>query len=236
MPLDNFFVIRKWFQSWINELFIIILAFGLINLFITLIGFENFGSILICQILNFTSSLLFLIYTKYKIEKAKIENQQSLKSFLKKRFLFIDGLLVIWLLFFGLVSIYLMKKIKSVDFFNFYFSPHNNFHLQFSYPQIWIMVSMTVVILILIVFAEELYFRGYLFNIQHVRFGQYTWIINGFSWCIYHIFSPQNILVLLPQCLMYSYVYQKRRNIWITIMAHLISNLLAIYPILKTYY
>jgi len=99
--------------------------------------------------------------------------------------------------------------------------------------QAWSLISLLTISLPIGVIAQELYFRCFLFEIQYERFISYTWIVNGFSWSIWHVYSATNFIAILPTCFMYSYIYQKRRNIWITIIAHFISNSIRFYFTLK---
>ena len=98
----------------------------------------------------------------------------------------------------------------------------------------WRMIILILLVLLIIVgvFAEELYFRGYLFNIQYRLYGKYTWIINGISWSIFHIFSSTNIIAILPTALLISYFYQQRRNLRITLGVHLLMNSIAGYNLI----
>lgn len=222
--------------GWIIELLSIMLVFVLINLCVRTIGGKDFNSIVSSQLLNITGSTVLFLFAIYRIKAQITVTNQTLLSFFQRSLSFLDGLLIFALLVIGLFSIVLMSKFKVVELFNFNFFPQKrNFILHLNHSQIMIVNAAIVISNILIVLGEELYFRCYLFNHQYIQFGRVTWIINGFSWCIYHFFSPQNILVLLPQCLLYAYVYQRRRNIWITILAHLISNFMALYPSLKMF-
>jgi len=223
--------------SWIIELLIIILFVIAINLSVVSIGFKNFLSIISCQIINFIGAFLLFIVAIHRIISESKGNQLSLNSYFQNKLSFSNALIILLLLFLSLCTSALAMQIKAVEIFNYsIFTNKEYFYLHLAHFQTWIVISAIIIVVTLTALAEELYFRCYLFGIQFIQFGKYTWIINGVSWSIYHIFSPQNFLVLLPQCLMYSYVYQKNRNIWITIIAHLISNYVSIYPAIKIYY
>ena len=109
--------------------------------------------------------------------------------------------------------------------------------IPFSFTKLQAVVSLSLIILyiIIVVLAEELYFRAYLFNEQFLIFKGNTWIVNGFSWSIYHIFMPTNFIALLPLCLMFSYAYQKSRNLWITVIAHLLQNIIVYHTMIRSF-
>ena len=122
------------------------------------------------------------------------------------------------------------------------FTPNSQFVQinDFSLPSTTI-VYFTICLFLtvpILVFAEELYFRCYLFDIQYKTFKKHTWVFNGLAWSIYHLFNPK-LLIIIPISFLYSYVFQKYRNIWITFIAHLISNvfseLLIIYFMILKY-
>jgi len=132
----------------------------------------------------------------------------------------------------GPITYGLIMKIEFVRIFGL---TGLSYHMHLTSSESLSMLSLYILFIPVVAFSEELYFRCYLFDIQSKQFKQFTWIINGLSWSIYHLFTVTNFLALLPTCLLYSYVYQRRKNIWITISAHLITLTIALYPLIRIY-
>jgi len=75
------------------------------------------------------------------------------------------------------------------------------------------------------VFGEEFWFRGYILPKQELAFGRYAWIANGLMFGLNHIWQPWNLLLIVPGALVGAYVVQRRRNTWVLIVMHGLSNL-----------
>lgn len=225
----NLFLNKKY---WVFELFLIILFFSLINVTVILIRYDNVYTIITCQLINLTGFIVLLLVSRKHIIAITEKAGYKWLGFLNEKILLADILLILVITILSKIASGLMMRIKILDFFNIsLFKGFYVNHLSVFEKSVFILI--VIIVLIIGVFAEEFYFRRYLFEIQSVYFKGYTWIINGFSWSIYHVFSPTNFLVILPTCLLYAYVYQKRKNIWIIIIAHLINNITAVYPVLK---
>lgn len=73
------------------------------------------------------------------------------------------------------------------------------------------------------VFCEEVYFRGYLFR-KTMFFGRWTWIVNGFLFIAYHIFQIPLTYAIFPVGLMVSGYFAWRKDIYGSMIVHLIIN------------
>jgi len=215
---------------WPVELILVIAIFGILLKMIRFFELNYYHYLISAQTIILIGYTLFLILAIFKIIQASKNNTHSLQYIFKNKFLPKD----IWLVLLILAVAGTYKFIVKIEFVQIFslvkpvpFSNLTSF-------QSLSLIFLTAISLPIGVIAEELYFRGYLFDIQNIRFKKYTWIVNGFSWSIYHILTPTNFLAFLPTCLVYSYIYQKRRNIWITIVAHLIGNSLAYYAVFKS--
>jgi membrane protease YdiL (CAAX protease family) len=89
--------------------------------------------------------------------------------------------------------------------------------------QWWIAVFYFVALVFNIV-GEEFWWRGYVLPRQEVVFGKWTWVVHGVLWTLFHVFWKWNLIVLLPGCLMLSYVVSVRKNTWIGIITHMLLN------------
>lgn len=102
----------------------------------------------------------------------------------------------------------------------------------------WMVAVYVLIDIIVVSFAEEFWWRGYILPRQELKFGKNTWIVHGILWDLFHLFTPWNIIALLPGTLALSYVAQKRRKTWIVIITHgladgLITMTIIVLAILK---
>ncbi|MDO8951438.1 MAG: CPBP family intramembrane metalloprotease [Draconibacterium sp.] len=221
-------------KKWIAELVIIIALVFVLNFSVTFIAVSDFG-IITGQFLNLVAFLIFLIWSLYRITSLKKSNLSNLYMLFNTRFSIKELLLIVLIFVVGnlaysfLIEIDIVRSIK-VDVYR-HFSLNNQTFEEYRL----IILIILVLIIVVGVFTEELFFRGYLFKVQFELYGKYTWIINGISWSIFHIFSNTNFIALLPTAFLYSYVYQQKRNLRITIGAHLIMNLIAGYHLISKF-
>lgn len=217
---------------WLIELIIVIGIFAIILHAIRLCISANYLALVGGFGINVITCFAFLVYAVYRVNEKSKSNNHSLQYFLKNKLKYKDALTIFLLTF---LSNMFYKLIMKIEFVHFFDMPSLFPHGHLTGIQFGSMILLIILFIPIVAFSEELFFRGYLFDIQYSYFKNYTWIINGLSWSAYHVFAPANFIALLPSCLMYSYVYQKRRNIWITITAHLIQNIFAFAPIVKSY-
>ncbi len=218
---------------WIIELIIVTAIFSFTIQGVVLIGADNFNYLFVGLVLSTIFNIGFLVFALFRLIKTSKKHNHTLNHYFKRKFLHKDILSVLTLVIVGPITYRLIMKMDFIHFLGISELHHRSCHL--TSLQSWSMVSLILLLIPVGVLAEELYFRCYLFEIQYEHFRKYTWMINGLSWSIYHFFTPTNFVAFLPTCLIYSYVYQKRRNIWITIAAHMINNSLSYYPAIKAY-
>jgi membrane protease YdiL (CAAX protease family) len=69
--------------------------------------------------------------------------------------------------------------------------------------------------------GEELLWRGVMFPRQELVFGNYTWIIHGLGWGLFHIaFGWKLLLTLIPLIFIQSFIVQKTKNSWTGVILH----------------
>lgn len=74
---------------------------------------------------------------------------------------------------------------------------------------------------ILNILGEEFLWRGVMLPRQEIAFGQYTWLIHGFGWSLFHIaFGWQLLIMLIPLIFIQSFVVQKTKNTWVGVIMH----------------
>ncbi len=217
---------------WPLEVILITCYFGLILVCIVFAVSHNYIGFVSGFAANVMACFIFLLFVLYKLKVFTKERMYLLQTIFKNKIRFKDVVIILLIFPIGKGLYNLIMKLEFVHFFGIKAMQQNS---ALTDVQAWLMIILLILFIPIIAFSEELYFRVYLFSLQYPKFGKCTWLINGASWSIFHLFTTTNFLALLPTCLMYSYVYQRRRNIWLTISAHLINNFIAFYPVLKTY-
>lgn len=89
--------------------------------------------------------------------------------------------------------------------------------------QWWIAIIYFIALLFNIV-GEEFWWRGYILPRQELVFKKLTWVVHGTLWGLFHIFWKWNLIILIPSCLVFSYVICKRKNTSIGIISHMALN------------
>lgn len=217
---------------------ILVLAFSfLINYFVVSVSKSNSG-IIIGQLINILGFFLILLFGVYRITGFKKLNRNKLTELLNKKCTlkcFSLAILIMVMSKFSYALLIKVELIKNLDLIsNYLFDPvllkADSFHK--SYLTLIIIGSLFVLVG---VFAEELFFRGYLFNLQYGLYGKYTWIINGISWSLVHLFARANMIALLPTAFLLSWMYQRKKNFWIVFGAHFLINSASVYGVMANY-
>ncbi|TKG94390.1 CPBP family intramembrane metalloprotease [Puteibacter caeruleilacunae] len=224
-------VIRR--ISWPYELITLTIIFGITNLMVITIGYRNVYSLGYCQLINLCGIFLMFYLWKIHINQLDIELKEYFNP--KKLFKWSNLLIIPGMIIAGRYTVDVVEKFDLIRFFN-YESLRGHVIGHFTLEEKKFSSTVLVIVVTLSVMAEELFIRGYLFEKQFKRFDKHTWIVNGISASVIHLFSASNWLVILPCCWIFSLVYQWKRNIWITLIAHLIWNYLILYGRLKLYF
>jgi len=77
--------------------------------------------------------------------------------------------------------------------------------------------------------AEEFYYRGFLLP-RMSRLGWLAPVVNVMLWGLNHFFEPWNIVLFILIFLPVAFVVWWKRNIYVSIFAHIIANLMAVLP------
>jgi membrane protease YdiL (CAAX protease family) len=86
------------------------------------------------------------------------------------------------------------------------------------------LIAVFIAIFLANVVGEELWWRGYLLPRQASAMGQWAWVANGLLWSLFHIFHPWDIVPLIPIALAMAYMAQRRKSVWLPIVAHAVLN------------
>ncbi|MGD2146514.1 MAG: CPBP family intramembrane metalloprotease [Anaerolineae bacterium] len=88
----------------------------------------------------------------------------------------------------------------------------------------WPLALVSVGTLFFNVAGEELWWRGYILPRQEAAHGRHAWVPHGVLWTLFHAFKYWEFAALLPVCLGFAFVAQRRRSTWPTILAHAALN------------
>jgi membrane protease YdiL (CAAX protease family) len=88
----------------------------------------------------------------------------------------------------------------------------------------WPLALISLSALFFNVFGEELWWRGYILPRQEAAHGRFAWVFHGLLWTLFHAFKYWEFAALLPTCLAFGYVAQRRRSTWPGIVAHAALN------------
>lgn len=88
----------------------------------------------------------------------------------------------------------------------------------------WWIAVVYFIALLFNIFGEEFWWRGYILPRQELVFKNWTWVVHGILWTLFHVFWKWNLIILLPTCLALSFVVSKQKNTWIAIITHMAFN------------
>jgi membrane protease YdiL (CAAX protease family) len=130
----------------------------------------------------------------------------------------------------------LQPTLQSVRFFypsEFYsgffshFGPHDFMGLPLQGAW-WIPVYYAVVMLVVNIGGEELWWRGYVLPRQELAFGAAAWVIHGISWSAFHLFMQPTLWDTVRMGITgvaLSFVAQRTKSTWPGIAGHTFGNL-----------
>lgn len=91
----------------------------------------------------------------------------------------------------------------------------------------WLLLWGLVLLIVLNIFGEELWWRGYILPRQELAHGRWAWLVNGVLWAAFHIFYHTTLFSLVsyvPGCCAIAYVAQRTRSTWPAVIGHTIAN------------
>ena len=231
-------------------LFLIPAILMFINVFFIMGVFNSYGlSIfynysIIYGIIPLSFLLLFSIYL-YKKEGNPIRLDAftarfRLKKLSKSDLLWAFGLFLIMLVgtvIFKFTSVLLAEWIKPPSYWPSEINPLTSSSMS-SIPVTfmgeklhgnWLVFLFVLINIILVSFSEEFMWRGYILPRQEGLYGDNAWIVHGLLWTIFHLFTPWNLILLLPGALALSYVAQRLKNTTVVMISHgLVDGLLTL--------
>lgn len=87
---------------------------------------------------------------------------------------------------------------------------------------------LLLLVLLLNIFSEELWWRGYILPRQELQHGEFTWVINGVLWAFFHFFKWWSVPFMLLTTWIIPLITQRIRNTMPGIIIHLMVNSLSI--------
>jgi membrane protease YdiL (CAAX protease family) len=88
----------------------------------------------------------------------------------------------------------------------------------------WSLALVNLSALLFNTLGEEFWWRGYILPRQEAALGRHAWVVHGLLWTLFHAFKYWEFAALLPTCLAFSFVAQRRRNTWPGIVTHFALN------------
>jgi membrane protease YdiL (CAAX protease family) len=92
----------------------------------------------------------------------------------------------------------------------------------------WELVALYLVMFFFNIVGEELWWRGYILPRQELAHRRLTWLLHGLLWTGFHVYKWWDMIGLLPVCLILSFAAQKTRNNWPVLIAHGLTNGMAL--------
>ena len=89
-------------------------------------------------------------------------------------------------------------------------------------------IPLLLVGLLLNIFGEELWWRGYILPRQELMHGKYTWLLHGTMWAFFHSYKWWAVPFMLVTTPIVPFIAQRLKNTTPGIMIHLILNGLGI--------
>jgi membrane protease YdiL (CAAX protease family) len=89
-------------------------------------------------------------------------------------------------------------------------------------------IPFLLVVFIMNILSEELWWRGYILPRQELEHGKFAWIVNGILWSLFHIFKWWAVPFSLLKQWMLPFVAQRTKNTTPPFLIHLTSNGLGI--------
>jgi len=83
-------------------------------------------------------------------------------------------------------------------------------------------------LLILQIFSEELWFRGYLLPRQELAYGRFAWLVHAPLWLLFRAVQPWQLIQDVPGSLLLPYISQRLRNTWPGIVSRILICLVAL--------
>ena len=68
--------------------------------------------------------------------------------------------------------------------------------------------------------GEEILWRGYLYPIQELALGRFTWLVNGALHAVFHMFMGWAAIAFMPMFLAFAFVFKKTKNVSVVILMH----------------
>lgn len=182
-------------------------------------------------------SILLFRKEKKNNPKLKISERFRLKPIIKTDWLWIIGGISAVFAFDFLIMEPIAKWMASKplfsppDHFPIFFNPLKEVDfpvtklLGVSLQGNWLFLIITIALHTTAIIAEEFMWRGYILPRQEVKYGKYAWLVNGLLWgYVVHFFMKWNFVSFLPSMLITTYIAQKTKNTWVSLMIHGIPN------------
>ena len=132
------------------------------------------------------------------------------------------------------LSVSLSDSAFNREFFS-HFGPTDFMGIQLAGAW-WAVVYYVAWLVILNIFGEDLWWRGYVLPRQELFFGRATWVVHGVFWSLFHLFIQPTLFDTVRMAvtgMALSFVAQRTRNTWPGIIGHSFANMPLLLSIVK---
>ena len=210
--------------------------YGVIPLFESL-GLPGFYAYLLALTIPF---ILMIITTFYCLKKEGVPfnfkslmNRLNYKKIEKKDILLLVGIFAVELIVFLLLNQLNMLLVEHVYIFPnqlpVFADPRvldalEIIDLEIGLKNNYLLLFVVLVVLILNVVGEEIFWRGYLFERQKVNASKYFWVFHALMWTVFHFYKYYDLLIVLPMAFGLTYAVYKTKNNTPGLIFHFITN------------
>ena len=156
------------------------------------------------------------------------QERYRLKKLDKKDVLYTMILVCTWFITFIIINAITKGFLIRPDYLTYQESTWFNQTIEGNY----LIAIWSIIFLILNVYGEELFWRGYMMPRLEKRYGNNAWIINGVLWVLFHLPVFYVMPAIAPGAILLAYFVQKRKNTNIGVIGHFFLNGAELIPLL----
>ena len=151
-----------------------------------------------------------------------------LKKLSKKDFLYTVILVLFWFLTFIIINGVTSNFLSRPDYLQYEESTWFNLAIKGNY----FIAIFSILFLILNVYGEELFWRGYMMPRLEKEYGENTWKVNGILWVLFHIPVFYLLPAIAPGAILLVYLVQRSRNTNVGVIGHFFLNGAELIPLI----
>ena len=146
----------------------------------------------------------------------------------KKDILYTLGLILFWFTTFILINGITGSFLVRPEYLQYDDSTWFNLTIEGNY----FIAIFSILFLILNVYGEELFWRGYMMPRLEKEYGKNAWKVNGILWALFHIPVFYVMPAIAPGAILLVYLVQKQKNTNIGVIGHFFLNGAELIPLI----